>query len=115
MKPNMMLTEEPEQAAIEIENLEESIVNMESLTLPSDVTNIIQEQQPCSQNPSESLSSIIELVYILKIFYKTFIFFFVVIVFKIFDLVKLKRKDQQYQLKNLHQFLLHLIMIYLLK
>ncbi len=54
-----------EQMTIETENLEESIVPEGSLSPPLDVINIIQEQQQlCSQNPTETVSTMNEFVYL---------------------------------------------------
>jgi len=62
-----------EQMTIETENLEESIVPEGSLSPPLDVINIIQEQQQlCSQNPIETVSTTNEFVYL--VYYIIFIF-----------------------------------------
>jgi hypothetical protein len=61
-----------EQMTIETENLEESIVPEGSLSPSLDVINIIQEQQqPCSQNPTETVSTMNEFVYL--VYYIIFI------------------------------------------
>jgi len=65
-----LLNEESNQAKILIKTPEEYIVDKESILSPLDLTNIIQEQQLCTQNLSEIFSSVNEFVYILLSFIK---------------------------------------------
>jgi len=71
-----LLNEESNQVKILIKTPEEYIVDKESLLSPLDITNIIQEQQLCTQNLSEIFSSVNEFVYILLPFIKLLFSFF---------------------------------------
>ncbi|CAF3854942.1 unnamed protein product [Adineta steineri] len=51
-------TEKSDQIIFRSKNFEEPIINIQSILSPVDITNLIQEQQLCTQNLSEIFSSI---------------------------------------------------------